>query len=80
VSPVVLDVDGGGWRRESRLERTGIVSIESGDRESGRDWDWELERGVEMVGVDVILVLAAIASVDVEEWTGVGRCNSVGVV
>jgi hypothetical protein len=32
------------------------VSIESGDRESGRDWDWELERGVEMVGVDVILV------------------------
>lgn len=56
VSPVVLDVDVGGWRRESREESMGIVSMASGDNASGRDCDCEAGRGVEMVGVEVILL------------------------
>jgi hypothetical protein len=52
----VLDVDVGGWRRESREESMGIVSIASGDSASGRDWDWEAGSGVDMVGVEVILL------------------------
>jgi len=57
VSPAVLDVDVGGWRRESREESMGIVSIASGDSASGRDCDCDCEAGsgVEIVGVDVIL-------------------------
>ena len=56
VSPAVLDVDVGGCRRESSEESMGIVSIASGDSASGRDGDREAGSGVEMVGVDVILV------------------------
>jgi hypothetical protein len=68
VSPAVLDVDVGGCRRESSEESMGIVSIASGDSASGRGWDCEAGSGVEMVGVDVILVnFVELRGVGVEE-------------